>query len=389
MGLTVLVYPLLALLLFIGAKFAKRGEFFEDYASLKTAKCVQGFAAVGVIIHHLGQKFSNFGALPVPLNFFNDMGAYFVSIFFFFSGLGLIKSFNEKEGYLKGFLWKRLVTVLLPFYIINLTYILVNIFADGARYSFGRFMADLIGLRLVSGDGWYVITAVVLYIVFFLLFRYVKNEKARYIGISAFVLAYCAGVLFMGHGDGSTLFQGEWWFNATPSFILGVFWARFEKPVFSFAKKHYAWLTPLAAALTVGGWFLNRYALSNISYWNEYPGYPGYKEKWICFAVQAVALPLFVATIMLIGMKLKVNNRALSFLGGITLEVYLIHRHFITLFYERRVIGNEFLATLAVVACGVLAGWLVHLLCGVIKKPLLGLGEKRAAVTASADKDNN
>lgn len=150
-----------------------------------------------------------------------------------------------------------------------------------------------------------------LYIVFFLLFRYVKNEKARYIGISAFVLAYCAGVLFMGHGDGSTLFQGEWWFNATPSFILGVFWARFEKPVFSFAKKHYAWLTPLAAVLTVGGWFLNRYALSNISYWNEYPGYPGYKEKWICFAVQAVALPLFVATIMLIGMKLKVNNRAI------------------------------------------------------------------------------
>ncbi len=436
MDLTILVYPLLAVLLFWGAKVAKKGEFFEDYTSLKTAKCIQGFAAVGIIIHHLAQRFSNFAAIKMPLTVFNDMGTYFVSIFFFFSGLGLIKSLRSNEKYLDGFLWKRLVTILVPYYIINLTYILSNILINHQHYSFGRFISDLSGFSLVTGDGWYPITAIILYIEFYLIFKSVKNqwigftalvvfvfsyyaflvtgvlwypiiagvlyigffilfklvkwEWLSYAALSLFVVGYCVFVILMRHGDGTTLFQGEWWCNSTPAFILGLLWARFEEPITAFAKKNYVWLMPLSVALAVGGWFLNIFALNNISYWNEYHGYPGYAEKFTCLGIQAVVAPIFVVAILLIGMKLKVGNKALAFLGGMTLEIYLIQRHFISLFNDARLIKNQFLCTLAVVACSVLAAWLMHMLCGLIKKPLLGLRKKiKETANLSADTDKN
>ncbi len=438
MDLTILVYPLLALLLLWGAKLAKRGEFFEDYTSLKTAKCIQGFAAVGVIVHHLAQRFSNYAALDVPLKMFNDLGFYFVSIFFFFSGLGLIKSLRSNERYLDGFLWKRLVVILVPYYLINLTYILSNILIGHQHYGLGRFISDLVGFSLVTGDGWYPVTAVILYIefyllfktvksfwscftalvvfvfsyyafivtasllypliasilflAFFLLYKFVKREWVSYAALSVFVLGYCVFVILMRHGDGSTLFQGEWWCNSTPAFVLGLFWARFEGKITSFAKKNYVWLMPITVALAVGGWFLNIYALNNISYWNEYSGYPGYAEKFACLGIQAIAAPLFIIAILLIGMKLKVGNKALAFLGTLTLEIYLIQRHFISLFNDAGVIKNDLLCTLAVAVCSVLAAWLMHLLCGVIKKPLLkskALTEKVSAEKAEAAEKGN
>lgn len=105
-----LVYPLLAALLLIGIKSAPKGEFYDESLPLSSAKCLQGFCVVAVILHHVTQALTNFGADYSPLGFFNDTGTYFVSVFFFCSGFGLIKSLLQKPNYLDGFLPKRLIT---------------------------------------------------------------------------------------------------------------------------------------------------------------------------------------------------------------------------------------------------------------------------------------
>ena len=102
-------------------KLFKKNEFNDDFLSLDTMKSLRGFAAIGVILHHISQEqvFQQEGIL-LP---FVNAGAYFVSIFFFASGYGLLKSFNSKPDYLKGFIKKRIVkSIIVPFYVDVLIY---------------------------------------------------------------------------------------------------------------------------------------------------------------------------------------------------------------------------------------------------------------------------
>ncbi|MBQ1572636.1 MAG: hypothetical protein IIZ78_16020, partial [Clostridiales bacterium] len=88
----------------VGAKnkFGKKNQFNDDFTSLEVMKSVRGFAAMGVILHHISQEFA-FQESGVLTPFVNA-GAYFVAVFFFCSGYGLIKSFDSKKDYLKGFI---------------------------------------------------------------------------------------------------------------------------------------------------------------------------------------------------------------------------------------------------------------------------------------------
>ncbi|MBO4346650.1 MAG: hypothetical protein J5840_03330, partial [Lachnospiraceae bacterium] len=51
-----LIYPLLAFVLFAGAKISKKKEWNEDAFSLRQMKALQGFAAICIMLHHVGQK---------------------------------------------------------------------------------------------------------------------------------------------------------------------------------------------------------------------------------------------------------------------------------------------------------------------------------------------
>ena len=121
----------MVLLLFIlgwGCKKAKKGTFHEDFLSYPVIKGVQGFAALAVILHHVTQEVTQYGRYyKGAINVFVDAGVLFTGLFFFCSGYGLIVSMKEKEDYLQGFLKKRLPAVLVPFFVCNLLFILVNL----------------------------------------------------------------------------------------------------------------------------------------------------------------------------------------------------------------------------------------------------------------------
>ena len=95
-------YYFFFMLLFWGSssKLGKK-DLQKDIASLDVMKSLRGFAAIGVILHHISQEmiFQN-GKVLTP---FVNAGAFFVAIFFFCSGYGLIKSLDSKENYLHGF----------------------------------------------------------------------------------------------------------------------------------------------------------------------------------------------------------------------------------------------------------------------------------------------
>ena len=105
--LVYLFYVLLFVILFWGAKFFGRKKWNDEFMSIPQTKALQGFSAICILLHHVGQKtcahWLNPKYIVHGLDVFVPIGYYFVGIFLFCSGYGLLKSYRAKQDYLKGF----------------------------------------------------------------------------------------------------------------------------------------------------------------------------------------------------------------------------------------------------------------------------------------------
>ncbi|MBQ0035764.1 MAG: acyltransferase [Firmicutes bacterium] len=318
---------LIAVLLF-GVKISKKNEWQENPLSLEKSREIQGFAALAIIIHHLAQETAlNAGVL----NIFSEFGVLFVGIFFFFSGYGLYTSLKTKENYLKGFPKKRLSAVLVPLYVCILIYVL-SACIKGQSFSLKDLLVTLSGWILINTHMWYIIEITVLYIAFFIIYSLIKNRKIATITMTVFVIALSIFSLLLGHGadmSSKYWFMGEWWYNTTLAFVLGIIVSQNIDKLRTFVHKYYKILLPLFISLTVIFYFLTNYAINTYSYWNEAPRHPGYLEKFICLSAQLPWVLFFVITLILIMLKVNFSNKILKFLGSISLELYLVHNLFL------------------------------------------------------------
>ena len=170
------------------------------------------------------------------LNPFVPVGYLFVALFFFCSGYGLMKSKQNKPGYFKGFFRKRFPAILIPFYLCILIFLATE-FLSGQRYNVTEWFAYLSGWLLINSHMWYIVEIALLYAVFYLLFCFIKKEHFAILGMFLFLCLLTAGSLLLGHGE--YWFQGEWWYNSSLIFLLGILMAYREESILTFLKKHY------------------------------------------------------------------------------------------------------------------------------------------------------
>ena len=182
MYLTYTVYALIVALFIWGGKFAgfKKEQIHEDSSSLDSMKSLRGFAAIGVILHHISQEngFQQAGGYGKAgeLSIFVNAGFLFVAIFFFCSGYGLIKSLETKPDYLNGFMKKRVLKALvIPYYVSILIYGILRV-ASGERFAPVQWITNIIGVSMMNPYAWYPIIAAILYTVFYLFFKHIKNR---------------------------------------------------------------------------------------------------------------------------------------------------------------------------------------------------------------------
>ena len=327
---TFVILITLALLLLVGIKPSKLREWQEEPLSLERSKVIQGFAAVAIIVHHLSQELAQKAG---TIGFFEGLGVLFVGIFFFFSGYGLYTSLKTKENYLKGFLKKRLVTILIPFYMCILVFVAAACIC-GEKFTPLQLLGVLSGWALINGHMWYIVEIAILYLAFFLIFRLIKNRTAATVVMGIFVLAMMAGSLMLCHGadmSASGWFQGEWWYNSSFLFVIGIIFSKHSESIRKIARKAYYLLLVVSAGLTAVLGLQTAYMLRKYSYWSEIPGQdPKYLDKIRCLSVQLPWIFVFVCFVLLLMMKVRFGNPVLKFLGSISLELYLIHNLFLT-----------------------------------------------------------
>lgn len=326
---TFVILIALALLLFLGIKPSKLREWQEEPLSLDKSKAIQGFAAVAIIVHHLAQELAQDAG---AIGFFTELGVLFVGIFFFFSGYGLYTSLKTKENYLKGFLKKRLVTILVPFYMCILVFTAAACIG-GMKFTPVQLVGILSGWFLINQHMWYIVEIAILYLAFYIIYRLIKNRTAATVVMGIFVIAMMAGSLMLAHGkdmSASGWFQGEWWYNSSFLFVIGIIVSKHSEGLRRIARKGYIiWLLVLAALLALLG-PQTVYMLRRYSYWSEIPGETrAILDKLRCLSVQLPWIISFVLFLLLIMMRVRFGNPVLKFLGSISLELYLIHNLFL------------------------------------------------------------
>ncbi len=381
MILSIVVYVLFAALIVWGGKFAgfRDTEFYEDSFSLDVTKSLRGIAAFGIILHHIAQN--ELFQQTETLFLFRDAGVLFVSIFFFCSGFGLIKSMQSKPGYFNGFIKKRIVkTLVIPFYISVALYAVFWL-AIGQKFEPLEWVCNLTGISLINEYAWYPVTAAILYLMFCLLFKKGTHQKLSYILMALFILALGVLFCFRGHSvwwmgertqwwqqDKMFWFSGEWWVNTCPAFFIGMIFGRYETNIRTwFMRGYWFKLIPLLV-LTVYAAGVNAAGQTAFGYWSEYmrPG-PGITDKLLTYLCQIPYCMLFCVSIFVVMFKYHSVNPVTRFFGNMSLETYLMNYMAIVgcsiILLRQHTELYRALYTAAVVAATILLGLLFKFLC--------------------------
>ena len=383
---TYLVYFLLGALLCFGAKLCPRGEWNEEYTSREQTKMLCGIMMLGVVFHHLGQKTCApwiSASLIHGLDFFINLGYLFVSVFLFCSGLGLYRSLHSKPDYLKGFFRRRILPVIIAFYLSEFIYTAVRLLM-GQRMNTVEILGYLSGLCMSNTYSWYVIVIPFFYLAFWAAFRFCRREGVAIFLVFLFTLVYTVFGSLIDHQNVWWM-RGEWWYNSILLFPLGLLFGRFEKPVTRFFRKGY-WFWLLLTFAGVILLFMQSEWLNNHvwGYYGEYGDRLKVQHRLMSAGGQWLVCLVFVTFCFLLMMKVKLGNKALAWLSAMSLEFYLMHGLFVEMFGFNFLdaaksivrIKNVALYTAVVLVCSVAAALVFRWLCRTVYRLLTGKRKK-------------
>ena len=366
-----LVYFLLGVLVFFGARYAGVRRWNEEYTSLNQTKALQGVMVLLIALHHMAQKtcapwhprtYTVHG-----LDVFVPIGYLLVGVFFFCSGLGLYRSLHTKPDYLKGFVRRRIVPMVTAFYLSEWIYTLIRL-AMGQKMDIKTVLWYLSGLHMANFNAWYLAVIPFFYLVFWLAFRFSRKEGTALFLVFLFTAAYTVLGAFIDHQDDWWM-CGEWWYNSVLLYPLGILFGKYEKPVTRRLQKAYPFWLLLSLVLAFLLFFLSEWVNGSVwGYYGESGDRLKVQHRLMSAGLQWMAALAFAACCFLLLMKVRLGNRAICWLGSRTLSFYLMHGVFVELFgfnfldirKSLYYIKNVPLYIAAVLACSAAAAILFH-----------------------------
>lgn len=285
------------------------------------------------------------------LNFFLDLpwlkparelGAPIVSVFFFISGFGLVRSYQSKgDAYLQSFPGRKFLRIVLPAVLGLICYYLL-LWNPERNYLDDWKNLVLYGTPILPFS-WFAEAIVFFYLVYYVSFRFLKG-KWKAAGLLGGTLAWMAVTILAGY---------DWcWWICSLSFPAGALFAYREKALYAFCEggkyRYYA----LLGVLSIG--FLALYLPRNPYLWT------------LCYILIPTIIALIVARLP-IG---RLHGPVIGFIAGISYEIYLCHGIPMELFRDRLPIPSPLLFILAVYALTVVLAFVVHQLSTLISSKL-------------------
>ncbi len=350
-----LFYLLLLLLLFFGAKRCKKGEWNDEYLSLGQTKAFLGFCAIVIMFHHISQKTCAPWLDPVyirhGLELFVYIGYPCVAMFFFCSGYGMYTASRRGNSFFDHYFKKRILPVMIPTAIMWLVFF----FIEQAR---GMTIEPPVWINVFDYI-WYVPALLYIYIAFYVCFRLVRNARLSFTLLWVSVVIYFVLCVFFS--------PGTWWYNTQFMFAVGAVVSAHTAKFTEWNKHRYPLWIAVSLILTLVGYIAAGYYEEIVTHYGIV--YDEAVYAYVQITGQLVSALAFVWFVLLLGMKIRIGNRVLAFLGGFTLELYLVHPLFVHLFAFAFVqkesgpvyyIENQSVYTLAVILPALVIAYIMH-----------------------------
>ena len=321
---------ILGAILFIGSSRRPADEtaFFDRISG----KEIQGALAVFIIFHQTVIALDADGKDSGDLRFFYYYGILAVAFFFFSSGFGLLKRWMTDENYIKGFMRRRIFTVLVPFFICNYIYLtdaLLNNIASRMHFGFGEVICSFFGIFLINNEMWFAVEIMILYIAFRLVFAKVKKPLTGIIIMTFVVLAMMTIGLFSGHSDTGVMsywFKGEWWYNTLLMFPLGMLYAYKEECINKVIKRAFIAMLLGSSVLFFILDHIHKNLISRSIYWTEYANSANpILDKLLGLGEETLLEIVFLILVITIMSRVKIGNPVIKFFGKISLEIIMLN----------------------------------------------------------------
>lgn len=321
--LQILVYLIFIMIFCVGIR---KEHSLSEHECYKRLNSMRGIMALEIIIGHV-VRYEN--SILLPFGKFMLIG---VAFFFFVSGWGLCKAYYEKDKYLDTFLRTRIIYLCGVIVIALLITTLFDYICPIATCYSLHPLEDMELIRkLVDNINWYMRELLLLYFVFYFVFKIVRKYQ---IVILTMVVVVIACIL---HVSGF----GRCWYASIMTFPLGfVFYVYFSKMI-TFLK------TP-KGIFVIGG--LGIWGLSSLIIDEKLfvPIFLANNSLCICM----------ILILVLFSIAFCMENKAKDFLNKYATELYLFQFIFLSIAESAK--WNYWHKMLFVVALDVLVSMLVH-----------------------------
>ena len=339
-----IVALLCLLFILVNIEYPRRNKnFCCDVMKKERTNALKGFAAILIVLGHLGLTVHSGITFPI----LKQTGMFVVTIFFALSGYGLVLSYKSADCGLIGYWKKRLLTVVLPYAVFTVIYIITR---GAAGEEVG---VKAVALSFVNGTpmvkySWFVEVIIVCYAAFWLSAKAAKDD----IGFMCFLMTAFTVAFFLVM---KKLDFESFWYNTVLSFVIGMLWAHKNKEIADALNKHllmYILGTALMFACIV-------YCTRVLWWWGDLG--------------ETLVTSVFVVLVLILQYLVPAKSNAVTkYIGDISFEMYMSHGAFIMLLWPIQFFkDNPLLFGLAVFAGSIAMAWIMHTAIDTIRKPFL------------------
>lgn len=283
--------------------FEKMGGYNTDYLSIEKTTSVKGIFILLVFFKHIkdyldiNSTIDSYAMLPILL-----LGQCIVTMFLFYSGYGVMESIKKKgTSYINSIPKIRILGTLYRFDIALMLFLLVGLLL-GKTFSFKQILLSLIGWDSLGNSNWYIFVILILYVFSYISFSLFKDNRIKgFIGVLVLSAIYMLAVIIFH-------IRNFFWCDTVLCYSLGMFYSLYKDRIENFLKHSTIYFSSLIL------FFIASLALIYCV------------ENGFGKIFDLILMLVFTIFVLLLTMKISLNNKILNWFGTHLFEIYILQR---------------------------------------------------------------